>query len=119
MRTHKSEREKKQMKLASDLLVKTHKEIAKMIKPGITTMDIDTFVEEFLAKHGATPEQKGFQGYEYATGASIYDEICHGFPRSQKVVNVDIVTNDLAVNLNVGLADTAWAYVVGERVPAV
>src|SRR5699024_8032767 len=42
--TRKSEREINQMKLAGDLLVKTHKEIAKMIKPGITTMEIDTFV---------------------------------------------------------------------------
>src|SRR5699024_693342 len=84
-----------QMKLECDLLVKTHKEIAKMIKPGITTMEIDTFVEEFLAKHGATPEQKGFQGYEYATCASINDEICHGFPRNQKLVNGDIVTIDM------------------------
>src|SRR5699024_10310220 len=88
----KSDSEMNQMKLAGDLLVKTHKEIAKMIKPGITTMEIDTFVEEFLAKPGATPEQKGFQGYEYATCASINDEICHGFPRNQKLVNGDIVT---------------------------
>lgn len=116
--TRKSEREINQMKLAGDLLVKTHKEIAKMIKPGITTMEIDTFVEEFLAKHGATPEQKGFQGYEYATCASINDEICHGFPRNQKLVNGDIVTIDMVVNLNGGLADSAWTYAVGEIDPA-
>lgn len=113
MITRKSEREIEAMKLAGDLLVKTHKEIAKMIKPGITTMQIDTFVEKFLKKHGATPEQKGFSGYPYATCASVNDEICHGFPRHEKLVDGDIVTIDMVVNLNGGLADSAWTYEVG------
>lgn len=98
---------------AGKLLAKTHKEIAKIIKPGITTMEIDEFVEEFLAAHGATPEQKGFQGYPYATCASINDEICHGFPRNEKLKDGDIVTIDLVVNLKGGLADSAWSYAVG------
>jgi len=111
--TRKSEREISQMKKAGDLLVATHKKIAEMIKPGITTMEIDAFVEEFLKEHGATPEQKGFQGYEYATCASINDEICHGFPRTEKIEDGDIVTIDMVVNLNGALADSAWTYAVG------
>lgn len=99
---------------AGKLLAKTHKEIAKMIRPGITTMEIEEFVEEFLASHGATPEQKGFQGYEYATCASINDEICHGFPRNEPLKDGDIVTIDMVVNLNGGLADSAWSYAVGD-----
>lgn len=99
---------------AGKILAKCHKEIAKMIKPGITTKEIDDFVERFLADHGATPEQKGYNGYEYATCASINDEICHGFPRNEKLKNGDIVTIDMVVNLRGGLADSAWTYVVGE-----
>lgn len=102
------------MEKAGDLLVATHKEIAKMIKPGITTMEIDAFVEKFLKKHGATPEQKGFQGYEFATCASVNDEICHGFPRHEPLVDGDIVTIDMVVNLDGGLADSAWTYAVGK-----
>lgn len=113
MITRKSRREIEQMHEAGKLLAKTHKEIAKIIKPGITTMEIDQFVEEFLAAHGATPEQKGFQGYPYATCASINDEICHGFPRNEKLKDGDIVTIDLVVNLKGGLADSAWSYAVG------
>lgn len=111
--TRKSEREIRQMKEAGDLLVATHKKIAKMIEPGITTMEIDAFVEKFLRKNGATPEQKGFQGYKYATCASINDEICHGFPRVETLEDGDIVTIDMVVNLNGGLADSAWTYAVG------
>src|SRR5690625_3612121 len=114
MITRKSKREIAQMQKAGDILVKCHKEIAQMIKPGITTMEIDTFVDEFLDKHGATPEQKGFSGYPYATCASINDEICHGFPRDEELENGDIVTIDMVVNLNGGLADSAWSYAVGE-----
>jgi len=106
-------REIEQMHEAGKLLVKTHKEIAKMIKPGITTMEIEQFVEQFLDEHGATAEQKGFQGYPYATCASINDEICHGFPRNEKLVDGDIVTIDMVVNLKGGLADSAWSYAVG------
>lgn len=114
MITRKSEREINQMKKAGDILVKLHKEIAKKIRPGITTMEIDSFVEEFLAEHDATPEQKGFNGYPYATCASINDEICHGFPRDEKLKNGDIVTIDIVVNYKGGLADSAWTYIVGD-----
>ncbi|MDY0395944.1 type I methionyl aminopeptidase [Virgibacillus halophilus] len=114
MITRKSKREIEEMQKAADLLVLVHKEIAKMIKPGVTTMEIDTFVEDFLRQHGATPEQKGFNGYKYATCASINDEICHGFPRKQKLADGDIVTIDMVVNVNGGLADSAWTYGVGD-----
>ncbi len=111
--TRKSKREIAQMHEAGKLLVKVHKEVAKMIQPGITTMEIDTFVEQYLLDHGATPEQKGFQDYPYATCASINDEICHGFPRKEPLQDGDIVTIDMVVNLNGGLADSAWTYEVG------
>ena len=109
----KSEREIKMMHEAGKLLASCHKEIAKMIKPGISTLEIDEFVEEFLAARGATPEQKGYQGYQYATCASVNDEICHGFPNRKPLKDGDIVTIDMVVNLNGGLADSAWSYAVG------
>ncbi len=110
----KSKREIELMHKSGQLLASCHKEIAKIIKPGITTLEIDAFVESYLKKHGATPEQKGYKGYEYATCASINDEICHGFPRNTPLENGDIVTIDMVVNLNGALADSAWSYAVGE-----
>jgi methionyl aminopeptidase len=110
----KTEREIQLMHEAGKLLAACHKEIAKLIQPGISTLEIDEFVEQFLTKHGATPEQKGYKGYPYATCASINDEICHGFPRKEPLKNGDIVTIDLVVNLHGALADSAWTYAVGE-----
>lgn len=113
----KSEREITLMQEAGKILAACHKEIEKMIKPGISTLEIDSFVEKFLAEHGATPEQKGYQGYQYATCASINDEICHGFPNRKPLKDGDIVTIDMVVNLNGGLADSAWSYPVGNVSP--
>ncbi|PYZ98919.1 type I methionyl aminopeptidase [Alteribacter lacisalsi] len=114
MITLKSEREIALMHEAGKLLARCHREVAKRINPGVTTLEIDSFVENYLKKNGATPEQKGYQGYEFATCASINDEICHGFPRKEPLKNGDLVTIDFVVNLNGGLADSAWTYLVGD-----
>ncbi|SDZ16860.1 methionyl aminopeptidase [Evansella caseinilytica] len=109
----KSEREIRLMQEAGLLVARIHREIAKIIRPGVSTLDIDAFVEEYMRARGATPAQKGYRGYQFATCASINDEICHGFPRSTPLEDGDIVTIDFVVNLNGGLADSAWTYPVG------
>ncbi|WP_453990329.1 type I methionyl aminopeptidase [Bacillus nitroreducens] len=113
----KTKREIELMREAGQILAACHKEIKKMIQPGITSLEIDKFAEDFIKKNGATPEQKGYKGYKYATCASINDEICHGFPRKTPLKNGDIVTIDMVVNLGGALADSAWSYGVGEISP--
>ncbi|TKH12081.1 type I methionyl aminopeptidase [Peribacillus simplex] len=110
----KSAREIQAMHESGKILAACHREIAKLIVPGVTTWEIEEFVEGFLKKHGAKPEQKGYKGYEYATCASINEEICHGFPRKSPLKNGDIVTIDMVVNYNGALADSAWTYTVGK-----
>ncbi|WJQ79904.1 type I methionyl aminopeptidase [Brevibacillus brevis] len=105
------------MHAAGKILAACHREIAKMIRPGISTWEIDQFVEEFLAKNGATPEQKGFHGYPYATCGSVNDVICHGFPKKEPLRDGDIVTIDMVVRKNGWLADSAWSYEVGTVSP--
>lgn len=109
----KSQREIEKMKKSGEILAECHRHIKKMIVPGITTWEIEGFVNQFLKKKGATPEQKGYKGYEFATCASINDEICHGFPRKQPLKDGDIVTIDMVVNLDGALSDSAWTYAVG------
>ncbi|CAK7066426.1 type I methionyl aminopeptidase [Tissierella sp. P1] len=109
----KTEQEIQNMKKSGELLARLHKEIGKMIKPGISTMEIDKFVEDYLKEHNAYPEQKGYHGYPYATCASINDEICHGYPRPEPLKEGDIVTIDMVVNIDGWLADSAWSYAVG------
>lgn len=101
------------MRKAGRLLASCHQEIAKRIRPGVSTWQINQFVEKYLKKHGAHPEQKGYMGYPYATCAAVNDVICHGFPNKTPLKNGDIVTIDMVVNLNGWLADSAWSYAVG------
>jgi methionyl aminopeptidase len=101
------------MARAGEILTACHRELRNIIRPGITTMQIDKFVDDFIQSHGAKAEQKGFEGYPYATCASVNDEICHGFPTHNPLNDGDIVTIDIVVNLNGWQADSAWSYAVG------
>ena len=103
----------KYMKEAGEILAACHREIRKMIAPGITTIEIDRFAEQFIRKHGATPEQKGYNGFPYATCTSVNDVICHGFPGKTVLKDGAIITVDMVFNLKGWLADSAWSYPVG------
>ncbi|MFC4078420.1 type I methionyl aminopeptidase [Salinithrix halophila] len=110
----KSREEILHMHRAGKLLAACHREIAGRIRPGATTLEIDRFVEKYLERLGATPEQKGYMGYPFATCASVNDVICHGMPNDTPLKEGDILTVDMVVNLDGWLADSAWSYPVGK-----
>lgn len=110
----KTEDEIQKMLVAGKLLAEVHHELRKRIKPGVKTIELDRFVENFLKDRGAYPEQKGYEGYPYSICASVNDEICHGFPGDYVLKNGDIITVDMVVNVDGWLADSAWSYAVGE-----
>ncbi|ERT64663.1 MULTISPECIES: type I methionyl aminopeptidase [Peptoniphilus] len=99
---------------AGKVLAEVHRRLRTFIKEGVTTLEIDAYVESILKEFGATAEQKGYEGFPYATCASVNDEICHGFPTEYVLKDGDIVTIDMVVNLNGSLADSAWTYAVGD-----
>ncbi|MEK3737332.1 MULTISPECIES: type I methionyl aminopeptidase [Paenibacillus] len=109
----KTMEEIEKMRAAGKILAECHRQIARILQPGITTWEIDEFAEKFILSQGATPEQKGYNGYPYATCASVNDVICHGFPKKEPLKDGDIVTIDMVVNLNGWLADSAWSYGIG------
>ncbi|EHQ90432.1 type I methionyl aminopeptidase [Desulfosporosinus youngiae] len=110
----KTEKEIEFMAEAGKILTACHRELRSLIRPGITSLEIDKFAEDFIRSHGATPEQKGYKGYRFATCASVNDEICHGFPTKDPLKDGDIVGIDMVVNLKGWLADSAWTYPVGQ-----
>ncbi|ODA42392.1 type I methionyl aminopeptidase [Desulfosporosinus sp. BG] len=110
----KTEKQIALMQEAAKILTACHRELRTMIRPGITTLEIDKFAEDFIQSHGAKAEQKGYKGYAFATCASVNDEICHGFPSNNPLKDGDIVGIDMVVNLNGWLADSAWTYPVGQ-----
>lgn len=102
------------MREAGRILKECHQHIERYMVPGTTTAEINELVEAFLADHGATPEQKGYKGYPYATCASVNEVVCHGFPGSQALASGDVVTIDMVVNKDGWLADSAWTYAIDE-----
>ncbi|WBW49477.1 type I methionyl aminopeptidase [Peptoniphilus equinus] len=104
----------KKMQVAGKLLAEVHHQLRDKIKPGVSTMSLDAFVEDFLTQRGAYPEQKGYEGYPYSICASVNDEICHGFPSDYILQDGDIITVDMVVNVDGWLADSAWSYPVGQ-----
>ena len=113
----KTEDEIKKMQVAGKVLSDVHHKLRDFIKPGVKTIEIDRFVENYLKERGAYPEQKGYEGYPYSVCASVNDEICHGFPTEYELKDGDIITVDMVVNVDGWLADSAWSYEVGNVSP--
>ena len=110
----KTEKELEKMQKAADLLIQVHRALRNEVKPGVSTLELDRFVEKFITDRGGYPEQKGYQGFPYSICASVNDEICHGFPSERKLEDGDLLTIDMVVNVDGYLADSAWSYAVGE-----
>ncbi len=119
MITLKSKREIENMTESGKLLADVHIHLRDLIKPGITTWEIDQFVQHYIESHGGICEQIGFEGYKYATCCSINDEICHGFPRKKPLKDNDLVKVDMVIDLKGGISDSCWAYAVGTPSPEV
>jgi methionyl aminopeptidase len=117
MVTLKSKREIDQMKESGAILAAIHKQLREIIKPGITTKEIDQFVQEKIEAAGATAAQIGFEGYEFATCTSVNDEICHGFPSSYRLKSGDVLKVDFCVDYHGAISDSCWTYAVGEIAP--
>lgn len=110
----KTPQEIEQMHVAGKLLAEVHRQLRSRVVPGVTTLELDRFVEEFLKERGAYPEQKGYEGFPYSICASVDDEICHGFPSKKPLKEGSIITIDMVVRVGDWLADSAWSYAVGE-----
>lgn len=119
MITLKSPREIEMMNESGELLADVHRHLRDFIKPGITSMDIENFVRNFIESHGGVAAQIGFEGYEYATCCSINDEICHGFPRKKPLKNGDLIKVDMCVEYKGAMSDSCWSYAVGEVSPEI
>ncbi|KRM13288.1 type I methionyl aminopeptidase [Paucilactobacillus suebicus] len=110
----KSPREIEAMRKSGAILAGMHIGLRDIIKPGISSWEIEEFGRHYIESHGAVAAQIGFEGYKYATCVSINDEICHGFPRKNVMLrDGDLVKVDTVVDLDGGFSDSCWSYAVG------
>lgn len=109
----KSKREIDLLKEAGRLTYLTHKEVARHIKPGVTTIELDRIAEEFILSKGCTPSFKNYNGFPKSICTSINDEVVHGIPSNRKLKEGDIISVDIGVCYKGYHGDSAWTYPVG------
>lgn len=98
----------------SSLLVgKTLAEVAKLIKPGVKTVELDEVAEEFILDHGAVPGFKGYGGFPATLCISVNDEVVHGIPGDRELNDGDIVSIDCGTLMNGFYGDSAYTFAVG------
>ena len=114
----KSPREIGIMRRAGGILADVMDRLREIVKPGISTLEIDEEVEGFIAGRGAQPAFKGYRGFPATVCISINDEVVHGIPSAhRRVKEGDIVGLDLGCVVDGYYADCAFTLPVGEILP--
>lgn len=115
----KTDDEVELLRLSNLLVSATLATIASLMKPGVTTLEIDRIAEEFIRDHGGEPGFKGYQGYPATLCVSINDEVVHGIPSRRIIKDGDIVSVDCGVYMNGFHGDSAFTFPVGLVKPEV
>ena len=89
-------------------------ELRRLVRPGVTTSELDRRVEEMIRDAGCVPSFKGYQGFPAAACISVNEEVVHGIPGDRVLVEGDIVGIDIGLIKDGWHADTAETLPVGE-----
>lgn len=117
MITYKSAEEIELIRESSLLVGKALAEVAKIIRPGITPLELDRRAEEFIRDSNAIPAFKGYGDFPNTLCISLNDVVVHGIPSSKALIDGDIVSVDCGVLKNGYYGDSAYTFEIGE-VPA-
>ncbi len=109
----KTEEEIEIIRESGDVLGRAHAEVAKLIKPGVTTIELDRVAEEFIRDNGGVPSFKNYNGFPGSLCVSINEEIVHGIPGEVILKDGDIISVDCGVKLNGFHSDSAYTHEVG------
>ncbi len=113
----RNSRELDLMRGSCRMVGKAHRTIGSMLKPGITTQDLDEAAEQTIRDEGGTPAFKGYHGYPATICISINEQVIHGIPSGRKVRDGDLVSVDIGAEFRGYFGDQAITYAVGEVDP--
>ena len=114
----KTEREIELMRKAGHLLEQVHNELAEMIRPGISTLDIDQAGEKLIRKMGCIPNFLNYNGYPASICVSVNEEVVHGIPNRHRILQEgDIVSLDAGLIYKGYHSDAARTHAVGQISP--
>ncbi len=115
----KSPREIELMDRAGTIVALVHKKMQEVVKPGISTLELDRIAEEVIRENGGTPSFKGYNGFPASICTSINDMLVHGIPDKTILKDGDIISIDVGACYKGYHGDSAWSYTVGEVSPEV
>lgn len=115
----KTDEEVELIRESSLLVGRTLAEVAALIKPGVTTLQLDTIAEEFIRDNGAEPGFKGYGGFPNTLCASLNEAVVHGIPNDRPLENGDVISLDCGVLKNAFYGDSAFTFEVGEVAPEI
>ena len=106
------------MKEAGRISAKVLREVGKRVRPGVSTLELDEFVEALIRLEGGIPAFKGYGGFPGSICASVNDQIVHGIPSPAAVLqDGDIISIDTGAIVDGWVGDNAWTYAVGTISP--
>jgi methionyl aminopeptidase len=111
---YKTKEEIELIRESSLLVGKTIAEVAKSIKPGVTTLQLDSIAEQFIKDHNAMPSFLGYSGFPNSLCISVNDVVVHGIPSKYVIKEGDIISVDCGVFKNGFHGDSAYSFAVGE-----
>ena len=110
----KTQQEIEEMKQAGALSAKVLRMLGEIIKPGISTLELDQFAERIIRMHGGVPAFKGYMGFPASICASVNSQVVHGIPSKDCILQEgDIISIDTGAIVNGWVGDNAWTYAVG------
>jgi len=101
------------MRESALLVSATLTEVAKFLRPGVTSMQVDQLAETFIRDNKALPSFKNYHGYPFATCISVNDAVVHGFPSNKELREGDVVSVDIGVFKNGFHGDHAYTFAIG------
>ncbi|KJS04891.1 MAG: methionine aminopeptidase [Flavobacteriales bacterium BRH_c54] len=116
---YKTDEEIELLRESSLLVGKTLAEVAKIIKPGVTTAALDKIAEEYILDNNAKPGFKGLYGCPSTLLCSVNDAVVHGLPTDRPLEDGDIVSVDCGVLKNGFYGDVAYTFEIGEVKPEI
>src|SRR5450631_3541650 len=110
---YKTKAEIELMRESALLVSRTLTEVAKILKPGITTIYLDKFIGEFITDNNGIPSFLNYRGYPFNSCISVNDVVVHGFPNKDELKEADIVSIDIGVVKNGFHGDHAYTFALG------
>ena len=120
MITIKTKEQIELMRKSGRLAAETLDYLEKLLKPGMTTLEVNDLCHNFIIKHGAIPAPLNYKGFPKSVCTSINEVVCHGIPNSkEKIKDGDILNVDVTTILNGYYGDTNRTFLIGKVNPAV